>query len=55
MIAATLIHIPKSFVPELDMRDMSQACIEACESLLEKERATPDLDYLCIKWVIMGL
>lgn len=50
VISATLVHVPRSFLPEVDMRDLSLSCLATCESLMWEEREEIDLDYVCTKY-----
>jgi hypothetical protein len=49
IVATTLVHVPRSFFLDVDMRALSLACIDACDRISWNTRDKPNLDYLCTK------
>jgi hypothetical protein len=51
MIACTLIHVPKSFFVNCDVRRLSDHCLKACYAVTRREMDNPTVDLICIKYV----
>ncbi|RSH92934.1 hypothetical protein EHS25_008380 [Saitozyma podzolica] len=52
MIACTLIHVPKSFFVNCDVRRLSDHCLKACYAVTRREMDNPTVDLICIKYFV---
>ncbi|WWC58754.1 uncharacterized protein I303_101298 [Kwoniella dejecticola CBS 10117] len=54
MIATTLIHVPKSYfgMSAENVRKLSDKCLKACYAVIRREMDNPNLELICIKYMI---
>ncbi|WVQ62213.1 uncharacterized protein L199_000352 [Kwoniella botswanensis] len=54
MIATTLIHVPKSYfgMSAESVRKLSDKCMKACYAVTRREMDNPNLDLICIKYMV---
>lgn len=54
IIAATLIHLPKSYfpIPAHKVRSLSDRCLKACCAVTKSEMDNCDVDLICIKYFL---